>query len=72
MKKSLLRYCRNTILNEYIWAGNNKTPIKKYRNVFIKMIISSEKNEFSNSIIKIIRIPNIAFYPSFIYNIIIF
>ena len=36
------------------------------------IIISSEENEFSNLIIKIIRILNIAFYPFFVYNIVLF
>ena len=32
----------------------------------------SEENEFGNLIIKIMSIPNTAFYLSFIYNIILF
>ena len=46
--------------------------MKGYGNVFIKVIISSKKNEFSDPITKIIRIPNITFYLSFVYNIILF
>ena len=36
------------------------------------MIISNEENEFSDPIIKIIRIPNVTLYISFVYNIILF
>ena len=46
--------------------------MKGYRNVFIIIIIFSEKNEFNNPIIKIIKILNITFYFSFVYNIILF
>ena len=46
--------------------------MRKYGDVFIIIIISSEENEFNNPITKIIRIPNVIFYPSFIYNIILF
>ena len=46
--------------------------MKRYGNVFIIIIISSEENEFSDLITKIIRIPNITFYLSFVYNIILF
>ena len=46
--------------------------MRGYRDTFIKVIISSEKNEFNNPIIKITRIPNITFCPFFIYNIILF
>ena len=35
----------------------------------MKIIISWEKNESSDPILKIIRIPNITFYLSFVYNI---
>ena len=46
--------------------------MKGYGDAFIIVIIFSKKNEFSDPIIKIIRIPNIAFYPFFIYNIVLF
>ena len=46
--------------------------MKGYGDVFIIIIIFSEKNEFSDPIIKIIRIPNTAFYLSFVYNIMLF
>ena len=46
--------------------------MKGYKNVFIIIIIFNKKNEFNDPIIKIIRIPNITFYFSFIYNIILF
>ena len=46
--------------------------MRGYRDVFIIIIIFSEKNEFSDLIIKIIRIPNITFYLSFVYNIMLF
>ena len=46
--------------------------MRGYGNVFIIIIISNEKNQFSDPITKIIRIPNATFYPSFIYNIILF
>ena len=71
-QRSLLNRYRNAILGEYIWAGDNKALIKGYGDVFIIIIIFSEENEFGNPIIKIMRIPNVAFYPSFIYNIILF
>ena len=71
-QRSLLNRYRNTTPGEYIWVGNNKALVKGYGNVFIIIIISSEKNEFNNPITKIIRILNITFYPSFVYNIILF
>ena len=71
-QRSLLNRYRNTIPGKYIWAGNNKAPVKGYKNVFIIIIIFSGKNEFNNPIIKIIRILNITFYLSFVYNIILF
>ena len=46
--------------------------MKGYGDVFIIIIISSEENEFGDPITKIIRIPNIAFYLSFVCNIILF
>ena len=46
--------------------------MKRYGDVFIIVIISSKKNKFGDPIIKIIKIPNIIFYLSFIYNIILF
>ena len=36
------------------------------------MIIFNEQNEFGDPITKIIRILNVTFYPSFVYNIILF
>ena len=71
-QRSLLNRYKNATLSKYIWAGNSKAPVKGYGNVFIIIIISSEKNEFGDPIIKIIRIPNITFYLSFVYNIILF
>ena len=46
--------------------------MRGYGDVFIIIIIFSEKNEFNNLIIKIIRILNAIFYLFFIYNIILF
>ena len=46
--------------------------MRGYKNVFIIVIISNKKNKFNDPIIKIIRIPNAAFYLSFICNIILF
>ena len=69
---SLLRCYKNTILGKYIWARDNKAFIRGYGNVFIIIIIFGEKNEFSDPIIKIIRIPNVTFYLFFVYNIILF
>ena len=46
--------------------------MRGYGDVFIIIIISSGKNEFGNPIIKIIKIPNIIFYLSFVYNIVLF
>ena len=43
--------------------------MKGYGNAYTKIIIFSKKNEFSDPIIKIINIPNITFYPFFVYNI---
>ena len=57
---------------KYIWVKNNKAPIRGYGNVFIIIIISNKENEFGDPITKIIRIPNITFYPFFVYNIILF
>ena len=71
-QRSLLNRYRNATLGEYIWAGNNKAFVKRYGNVFIIIIISNKENEFNDPIIKIIRIPNAAFYLSFVYNIILF
>ena len=71
-QKNLLRYYKNATPGKYIWVKNNKAFIKGYGNVFIKIIISSEENKFSDPIMKIIRIPNITFYPFFVYNIISF
>ena len=71
-QRSLIRYYKNIIPGEYIWVRNNKAFIKVYGNVFIKVIISSEENEFGDLIIKIIKIPNINFYLSFVYNITLF
>ena len=39
--------------------------------MFIKIIVFSEENGFSDQIIKIIRIPNNAFYFFFVYTIIL-
>ena len=71
-QRSLLRRYKNTILSEYIWVGDNKALMRGYGDVFIIIIIFSEKNEFSDPIIKIIRIPNVTFYFSFVYNIVLF
>ena len=46
--------------------------MKGYGNVFIIIIIFNKKNEFGDPITKIIRIPIITFYLSFVYNIILF
>ena len=46
--------------------------MRGYGDVFIIIIISSEKNEFNNPVTKIMRIPNATFYFSFVYNIILF
>ena len=46
--------------------------MRGYGDVFITIIISSKKNEFGDPITKIIRILNVTFYPSFVYNIILF
>ena len=46
--------------------------MKGYGDVFIKIIIFSEKNEFDDPIMKIIRILNITFYFFFICNMILF
>ena len=46
--------------------------MRGYGNVFIIIIIFSEKNEFGNPIIEIISIPNITFYLFFIHNIMLF
>ena len=46
--------------------------MRRYGNVFIIIIIFSEKNKFNNPITKIIRIPNAVFYFFFVYNIILF
>ena len=46
--------------------------MRGYRDIFIIIIIFNEKNEFGDPIIKIIRILNIIFYLSFVYNIILF
>ena len=72
MKKSLLNRYKNTIPGKYIWVKNDKAPVRGYGDVFIIIIIFSEENEYNNPIIKIIRIPNIIFYLSFLYNIISF
>ena len=45
--------------------------MKGYGNVFIIIIIFNKENESGNPITKIIRIPNAAFYLSFVYNIIV-
>ena len=45
--------------------------MRGYRDVFIIIIVFSEENEFNDPIIKIIRIPNAAFYLFFVYNIIL-
>ena len=66
-----MRY-RNATPGKYIWVGNYKTPVKGYKDIFIIIITSSEKNEFNNPITKIIRILNITFYLFFVYNIILF
>ena len=71
-QRSLLRRYKNATPGEYIWAKNNKAPIKGYGNVFIKIIISGKKNKFGDPITEIIRIPSTTFYFSFIYNIISF
>ena len=70
--RSLLKRYKNIIFSKCIWVGNNKTFVKGYENVFIIIIFSSEKNDFSDPIIKIVRILNITFYFFFIYNIILF
>ena len=64
-QKSLLKRYRNAIPGKYIWARNNKALVKGYGDVFIKVIISGEENEFNDPIIKIISIPNITFYLFF-------
>ena len=71
-QRSLLKRYKNAVPGEYIWARNSKAPVKGYGDVFIIIIISNEKNKFGDLIIKIIRILNITFYLSFIYNIILF
>ena len=71
-QRSLSRWYKNTTPSEYIYARNNKALIKGCKHVFIKIIITNEKNEFGDRITKIIRIPNITFYLSFVYNIILF
>ena len=71
-QKSLLNRYKNATLSEYIWVRNNKAFIRKYGDVFIVIIIFSGENEFGDPIIKIIRILNITFYLSFVYNIILF
>ena len=71
-QRSLLNWYRNAILGEYIWAEDSKALVRGYGNVFIIIIVSSEGNKFSDPIIKIIRIPNITFYLSFVYNIMLF
>ena len=71
-QRSLLNRYRNAIPGEYIWVRNNKAPVRGYGNVFIIIIIFNEENEFGDPIIKIIRIPNITFYPFFICNIVLF
>ena len=71
-QKSLLNWYRNVTLGKYICVRNNKAFVRGYGNVFIIIIISSKKNEFSDPIIKIIRIPNITFYLSSICNIVLF
>ena len=71
-QRSLLRQYKNTIPGEYIWVGNDKTLVKRYGNAFIKIFIFNKKNDFSDPITKIIRILNITFYLSFVYNIVLF
>ena len=71
-QKSLLNRYKNATPGKYIWVKNNKAFVKWYGDVFITVIISSEKNEFNDPITKIIRIPNVTFYPFFIYNIMLF
>ena len=71
-QRSLLNRYKNAIPGEYIWAEDNKAFVKGYGDVFIIVIIFNEENEFSDPIIKIIRIPNVAFCLFFICNIILF
>ena len=67
-QRSLLRRYSNVTLNKYIWVGDNKAFVKRYGDVFIIIIIFNEENEFSDPIIKIIRVPNVIFYLSFVYK----
>ena len=46
--------------------------MRGYGNAFIIIIIFNKENEFSDSIIKIMRILNAAFYLSFVCNIVLF
>ena len=71
-KKSLLRRYKNTTLGKYIWVRDSKASVRGYGDVFIKVIISNEKNKLNNLIIKIIGILNITSYLSFVCNIILF
>ena len=71
-QRSLINRYKNATPGEYIWVRNNKAFVKRYGNVFIIIIIFNEKNEFSDPIIKIIRIQNVTFCLFFIYNIILF
>ena len=71
-QSSLLKRYKNATLGEYIWVGNSKAFVRGYGDVFIKIIILSEENEFGDPITKIISIPNITFCLSFIYNIVLF
>ena len=71
-QRNLLNRYKNAIPGEYILAGDNKAFVKRYGNVFIIITIFSGENKFGDLIIKIIRILNITFYLSFIYNIILF
>ena len=71
-KKSLLKWYKNTIPGEYIWVRDSKAFVRGYGDVFIKVIMSSEENKCGDPITKIIRIPNITVYFSFVHNIILF
>ena len=46
--------------------------MREYRDIFMKIIIFGEENEFGDRTIKIIKIPNTIFSFSFICNIVLF
>ena len=45
--------------------------MKGYGDVYIKVIIFKE-NEYDDFVIEVMKIPNVAFCPFFMYNIIFF